>query len=226
LAQFNGMVLTDRGLELQTKGQLGTAIRFTRIGIGDGHVADNNELRQLLELINETKSLPILEMKVTGQGQVRLTASITNEGEQSGFYFRELGLYANDPDIGEILYCVANAGSTADFVPPDNGKDTVAEVINIITVIGSAANVTAEISALAYLTVTTFNEHASDTNLHMTRNEINTKFSSLENRVSLIESTFPDDFKHNLFTEDLATIDAIELTKGYYNQAQTRLEAA
>lgn len=48
--------------------------------------------------------------------------------------------------------------------------------------------------------------------------------ANLKNRVGLIESTFPDNFKNNLFTDDLVNIDDIILTRGYYNEAQTRLE--
>ncbi len=66
--------------------------------------------------------------------------------------------------------------------------------------------------------------HVNDDSIHITRAEFNAAISSLNNRVQLIESTFPDSFNHNLFTEDLVTLDAVKLTRGYYNEAQSRLE--
>lgn len=48
--------------------------------------------------------------------------------------------------------------------------------------------------------------------------------ANLKNRVGLIESTFPDNFKNNLFTEDFVTLTDIVLTRGYYNESQSRME--
>jgi hypothetical protein len=50
------------------------------------------------------------------------------------------------------------------------------------------------------------------------------KIFDLDNRLSLIEQSYPDGFTNNLFTDDLITIDSIKLSKGYYNVAQTRIE--
>jgi len=222
VGQFNGSVLTDKGLQLQSKAQAGARLTFTRIGIGDGFLPGN--LQTLEELVNETKSLPILEIKNLGNGQTMVKALISNQDLTSGTYVREIGLFANDPDLGEILYAVANSGDLADYLPAPNGADVVEEIIQFITLIGTAEDVTAVIDSQAVVTVTTFDEHVNDTNLHMTRAEIETELAALRNRITLIESTFPDNFKNNLFTEDFATLDDITLTKGYYNQAQTRLE--
>lgn len=51
-----------------------------------------------------------------------------------------------------------------------------------------------------------------------------TTINDLQNRLSLIEASYPDGFTNNLFTDDLLDIDSIVLSKGYYNAAQTRLE--
>lgn len=59
---------------------------------------------------------------------------------------------------------------------------------------------------------------------HILLEQYGMDIANLKNRVQLIESTFPDSFTHNLFTEDLVTLDAIVLSRGYYNEAQSRLE--
>jgi hypothetical protein len=70
---------------------------------------------------------------------------LTNTSLSQGFFMREIGIYAQDPDIGEILYAVAYAGDRADFIPAD-GITKVENVVDIYTVIANAQNVTAVIS--------------------------------------------------------------------------------
>ncbi|UED75825.1 hypothetical protein [Brevibacillus sp. DP1.3A] len=48
--------------------------------------------------------------------------------------------------------------------------------------------------------------------------------SNLKVRVNTIESTLPDGFVHNNFNDDLSTISFIRVIRGYYNEAQSRLE--
>lgn len=223
MAEFLGMTITNLGLQLQTKAQMGTTLTFTRVSIGDGY-ATKEQLKGLDALVNETHSLPITEIRKVATGQVQVKAVLSNQDMTTGTYVREIGLFANDPDLGEILYCVANAGSTADYLPPDNGTDVVEEILSIKTLIGEAADVTAVISDQAFVTIDQFQDHVNDTNLHITRAEFESEIAHLRNRITLIESTFADSFTNNLFTEDLATLDAIELTSGYYNEALTRLE--
>ncbi|MDR7318926.1 phage tail protein [Brevibacillus nitrificans] len=223
MGQFNATILTEKGLSLQMKAQMGIArLQFTRIGIGDGYASV--PLETLDELVNELMSLPILEIKLTGEGQSQVKAAFSNTGLASGIYVREIGLFANDPDVGEILYSVANAGSFADYLPAENGTEVIEEVINFITVIGSASDVTAIIEQKALVTVDTFEAHVNDPSIHITRAEFDSQIASLRNEVQLIKSTFPDSFTRNLFTEDLSTINDIDLSRGYYNEAQTRLE--
>ena len=74
--------------------------------------------------------------------------------DNDGFYYRELGLYADDPDedVGEVLYCYGNCGDLAEWIPPTGGATIVEKTIDIVTAIGTATNVTAYIPADAYAT--------------------------------------------------------------------------
>ena len=71
-----------------------------------------------------------------------------------GAEYRELGLYAEDPDpeVGEVLYCYGNCGDLAEWIPPSGGATIVEKTIDIVTAIGTATNVTAYIPADAYAT--------------------------------------------------------------------------
>jgi opacity protein-like surface antigen len=149
MANFGTMVLTNHGLALQNKAQTGIELHFTRVAIGDGIVSGN--LIDLTELGSEKKSLSINLLETEG-GLATLRVAFSNFGLTEGFYVREFGVFAQDPDIGEILYSVANAGAQADFLPPE-GSNVVEEIFDVITVISNATNVTAEINeSMTYVT--------------------------------------------------------------------------
>lgn len=223
MAESLGMIITNLGLQLQTKAQMGATLIFTRVAIGDGY-ATKEQMKGLDKLVHETVSLPILDIRTVSVGQVQVKAVLSNRDLETGIYVREIGLFANDPDLGEILYCVTNAGDTADYLPPANGGELVDEILNINTIIGEATNVTAVISDQAYVTIDQFEAHVNDHNIHITRAEFESKISGLQNEINTLKSTFSDSFNHNLFNENLTTLDAIDLTRGYYNAAYTRLE--
>jgi hypothetical protein len=62
-----------------------------------------------------------------------------------GKYICELGLFANDPDVGEILYGYANAGEKGDYIAPNNAG-AFAWNYQVNAAIGNAINVTATVS--------------------------------------------------------------------------------
>jgi hypothetical protein len=145
MADFRGTILTQRGKNLLAKAQTGTTLTFTRIAIGDGLWSSNTDPTQLNDLVSPKLNIPIQEIRVVGDGTVRLRFVLTNTGLSEGFFMREIGIYARDPNIGEILYAVAYAGDKADFIPAD-GITKVENVVDIYTVIANAQNVTAVIS--------------------------------------------------------------------------------
>jgi hypothetical protein len=145
MADFRGTILTVRGRNLLAKAQTGVQLRFTKIKIGDGLWDTNTDPTQLDDLVSPKLSLSIQDIRVVGDGTVRLRFVLTNTGLSQGFFMREIGIYAQDPDVGEILYAVAYAGDRADFIPSD-GVTKVENVVDIYTVIANAENVTAVIS--------------------------------------------------------------------------------
>lgn len=88
---------------------------------------------------------------------------LSNQDIVTGFYFREIGLFAQDPDVGEILYCYANAGATADYIPAGGGTDVVEKSFDVIAIVGTATNVTATIdSSLVYASAQELLDHENN----------------------------------------------------------------
>jgi|GEM_PF-2313344 len=145
MADFKGTILTQKGRNLLAKSQTGATLTFTKIKLGDGIWSSNTDPTQLNDLVSAKLNLSIQDIRVVDDGTVRLRFVLTNTGLSEGFFMREIGIYAQDPDIGEILYAVAYAGDRADFIPSD-GVTKVENIVDIYTVIANSQNVTAVIS--------------------------------------------------------------------------------
>lgn len=177
MGAFGGLHLTNKGRNLQTKAQTGVAIHFSRMAIGDGSLGGSSVL-ELNALKSEKMSFPIAKLKVLTQGQAIVGSVLSNKDITAGFYFREIGVFATDPTEGEILYCYGNAGSTADYIPAGSGgsTDLIEKTIDVITLVGNAANVTATINqSLIFETPEGAQEkvnlHAADKEKHITAAE-------------------------------------------------------
>jgi len=140
MSAFGGLKFTQKGRNLQAKALAGEVLQFTRIGIGDGHYTGS--ISDLSHIIHEVMSLPISRVS-SSSGQARVFSAMSNQDLQTGFYLREIGVYAMDPDEGEVLYNYANAGEFAGYIPPAGGGDVVEKEVELIATVGTAANVTA-----------------------------------------------------------------------------------
>lgn len=83
-------------------------------------------------------------------GTANIRGIYQNTDLTSSTYTCEIGLFAQDPDVGEILYAYANAGANGDTIPPySDGPFSRQYTVN--TAIGNATNVTATIPSDTYV---------------------------------------------------------------------------
>lgn len=142
MANFSGTIITNKGLNLLAKAIQGTELAFTRIALGDGVWPQPHNPAEMEELVSEKKSIQIQGIEVTGTGTARIRAVLLNTELQTGFFARELGVFAQDPDLGEILYAVSYAGEQCDYIPP-GGNIVVESIIDVFVVVSTAENITA-----------------------------------------------------------------------------------
>jgi hypothetical protein len=154
MAAFINNDITAAGLIVLAKGAAGQKITYTKIVLGDGYLEEGQTPRTLTGVVSPKATVDITKLKINGDGTVAVGGIFTNGDETEGFYYRELGLYAEDPDpeVGEVLYCYGNCGDLAEWIPPSGGATIVEKTIDIVTAIGTATNVTAYIPADAYAT--------------------------------------------------------------------------
>lgn len=144
MGAFNGFTLTTRGRALQSKAQVGAPLNYTKAIVGDGTLTGQSMVN-LTALISPKKTLPITGVRRQAPDKAIVETTLSNQDITTGFYFREIGIFAQDPDIGEILYAYANSGAGAEYIPPGGGPDVIEKNINMIVVVGTATTVTATI---------------------------------------------------------------------------------
>ena len=150
MAKFNGFILTEKGRELLAKGLAGETITFTKMAIGDGTSLTSE--RERTTLVNQITTLPILNINTKRNGTCEINALLTNKSVTTGFYIKELGIFAHGNDSVEILYAY-NISISPDFVPPFSANNVV-EIEYVDTIIvDQVANVTAVIDpSITYIT--------------------------------------------------------------------------
>ena len=154
----SGLTITNRGRTLQAKAIAGAQLNFTKIQIGNGNLSGQLP-SEMQALVSVKMTLDITRLQILSGGKALVGTQFNNSGLVSGFYFREIGVFANDPDLGEILYCYGNAGDAAEYIPADQGGAVIEKFISTINVIGNAANVSAVIDqSLVFVTLQEFQE--------------------------------------------------------------------
>lgn len=137
MALFTSGALTKKGQALIAKSEAnGTGIKITKAVTGSGtHESMSPEaIEQLTELTAPEQTFAISDLATVpgNEGQVIITVVINNSGLKKMYYLNELGIYAEDPDDGEILYCVVLSENNTIYIPPDNesgGVSTITERI-------------------------------------------------------------------------------------------------
>ena len=163
---FTSPRFTDEGKALQAKAQAGTALKFTKMQLGDGELG-SQAIAAMTGLVNPLITVGISGVKA-GNNYATVKSNFSNSGLTTGFYWREIGVFAADPEKpndrnSDILYCYANAGSLAEYIPAA-GSEIVEKIISIPCIIGDAENVSAEVESGIYATKEELKEHIDNKN--------------------------------------------------------------
>ena len=154
MASFNPTVITDRGLALCAKIASGlTKMSFTKICTSSTNYPQGTNLAALTSLTNIKQTTLVSNVSVINNASVKVEGALSNASLAAGYYIYTIGLYAQDPDLGEILYSVTTAVQ-ADWMPPNNGLSASSILIQLVTVTSNASNVEVEVDPQATATIT------------------------------------------------------------------------
>lgn len=155
--------LTNNGKQYLSDAQLGTELRFTKMVMGDGDIGGAAP-QTITNVVSPKLPIGIREKKRTDERTVYIRGDYTSAVIEQGFYFRELGLYADKGDgTPEILYAYGNAGSLAEYIDAQTGPSTIEKVVAIEITVDNAQNVTVVFSDSALYVLKSEYEDAVDT---------------------------------------------------------------
>lgn len=139
---WNPSKLTKDGKALLAKAQAGKcAIQITKAQSGSGSYSESEDISQRTALKTVKQTFPISNKTINSDSALVLKITMENTELSAGYEITEFGVFAADPDKGEILYSIATA-STSDYMPAYNG--VVPSVINMsyYLEVANAASVT------------------------------------------------------------------------------------
>jgi hypothetical protein len=113
--------------------------------MGDGYLPADTAPRDMTDVVHGVVNVPISKKRINADGTAVIGGVFSNADIQTEFFYRELALFAEDDSGAEVLYCYGNAGDFAEKITPVGGSDVIEKTIDIVTAIGTAANVTATI---------------------------------------------------------------------------------
>lgn len=138
---------------------------FTRIVLGDGTLTESESIENLTALKHPMAQNTVQSINSRGNGEIDVVATISNASVTSGFYARELGVFAKVGDTGtEKLFAYTNAGAQASYTPAGTSLDE--KLITVTFYIGNDVNVKINLNSQLYITQAALDAHNSATNAH------------------------------------------------------------
>jgi len=119
MAQFPGLSLTIQGNKMILKSATGRAddrLIITKAVIGDGQLTKS--IDSLTSLVNPKLEIGLSNIKEVTNGQMQLQFNFDNKKVETGFYWREVGIYGKTGDSGqEKLIGYSNASGLTSYIP-------------------------------------------------------------------------------------------------------------
>lgn len=155
MGAFKSAVITTKGQALLAKVVAGTCkLNFTKIAVSENTLSGDLASKTGIGTIKQ--STAVASVIKQNNSNVKVSASFNNETLKAGYYVRNIGLYATDPQEGEILYSISVADestATADWMPPFNGIGVSSLMVDLVTAVSNASSVTVEVDPTATATV-------------------------------------------------------------------------
>ena len=153
MAEFSKLVITNKGQALLAKMIAGEgSVEFTKVSASSTAYTDA-QLEGLISLSNVKQTSLISKITRTNGVAIKVEAAFTNTELTAGYYMKALGLYAVDPDAGEILYAVTRETSGNCYMPAYNGITVSGAYVQLVTTVGNAENVSLEVDQAAVATI-------------------------------------------------------------------------
>ena len=227
MANWTGAILTNKGRALAAKVEAGTCkLELTKLKVGDGTPSD---LESMTDLASPKQNIGISSITPSEAGECDIECVITNKDLDKGFYMREMGIFATDPDEGEILYAV-QTDTHPDYLQAKGTSATLSIALHVTIAITNTDSVTAVINPAGLLTSADLDKHNTSDDAHSNLFKLFAKLTDLkthneaadahENRFKLfekIENLGDDIVKKLALTTTISAVTALQ-TNSWFGQ--------
>lgn len=150
--EFSTFVITSKGQSLMAKLMQGRGkADFTAIKLSD-QTYTAAQLAGLTALSGVKQTAPITKKTIVNTTSIQIEGAVDNKELTAGYNIQTIGLFAQDPDDGEILYAVARA-TTAGYMPPYNNVTVSGGYFKFLVTIGAAEQVTLTVDPAGYASI-------------------------------------------------------------------------
>jgi len=163
MANWRGAILTTKGRALAAKVEAGQCkLALTKFKVGDGQPAS---LEGLTDLVSPKQIITLSSCTPNDTGVCDVEGILTNNDVSAGYYIRELGLFATDPDAGEILYAIST-DPNPDYWQAKGSATALAIAIHMQIAITSVDSVFAKLDPSGLVSVADLQTHNRATDAH------------------------------------------------------------
>ena len=166
MSNWSSYQFTRKGEQLRAKVEAGKCkLTLTKMKIGNGNVT-LGDIKDMSDLKSPQLVLGISSCAVSAEDDrvCEVVGIASSSNVENAFSVTEVGLYANDPDVGEILYLV-EIDTSPDDMPNKNAQSPVTLTYQIELVTSNTANVTAMVSPAGLVTVKMMSAHRTATEI-------------------------------------------------------------
>ena len=191
---MTGTVITKKGMQLLIKVLASeTMLKFTRIEVGTGGLPAGYDPANMVRLNRYKMDAMIAKCKADGD-VAKITMQLGSQGIESGFIMSEIGIYAEDPDVGDILYAYLDLQDDPQYIYAEGGQAQKFLMFTLEVAIEEAAKVAAYINPEGLITRAEFERELRDVKEELARENEKTRqeFEELRNSAGSALEYDPD----------------------------------
>lgn len=162
-------MITKKGIQLLIKVLASeTMLKFTRIEVGTGGLPAGYDPANMVRLNRYKMDAVIAKCKADGD-VAKITMQLGSQGIESGFIMSEIGIYAEDPDVGDILYAYLDLQDDPQYIYAEGGQAQKFLMFTLEVAIEEAAKVSAYINPEGLITRAEFERELRDVKEELAR---------------------------------------------------------
>lgn len=159
MPNWTGGIITAKGRELQAKVEAGETLVITKMKLGSG-TPQAYEMDTLTDL-----KQPLMEFGISSKtvenNICEVTGVVVSSEIETPFYAREWGLFAQDPDEGEILY-MYTTDPNPDFIPAKTAALQISATYALNIVVLNVDNIIVNIDPNGLVTTAILNSELKE----------------------------------------------------------------